>query len=131
MKNILGITMLLSIALAGHGQFYYKDVITIQQTNAQWGLLKNNRVRTVKVQSYEANNQPTEGLSVQQKLSDNRLITYTQSPADSSSELTATYNAAGRLVETVDTSADFHSHTTYNYDANGRVANITNVSRSG
>lgn len=119
------------VAMAAQGQFYYKDVITIQQTNAQWNALKNNRVKAVKVQSYEANNQPTEGFSVQQKLADNRLITYTQSPANGPSELTATYNAAGRLSETVDTSQDFHSTTTYMYDANGRVTNITNTSRSG
>jgi YD repeat-containing protein len=131
MKNILGITAIMLVAMAGQGQFYYKDVLTIQQTNAQWNVLKNNRVRAVKVQSYEANNQPTEGLSVQQKLADNRLITYTQSPASGASELTAAYNTAGRLIETVDTSEDFHSTTTYNYDGNGRVSNITNVSRSG
>jgi YD repeat-containing protein len=131
MKNILGITVLMLITLASQAQFYYKDVITIQQSNAQWSAFKNNRVKAVKVQSYEANNQPTEGLSVQQRVEDNKLITSTQSPANGASELTSTYNAAGKLIETVDTSEDFHSTTTYNYDANGRVTNINNVSRSG
>lgn len=131
MKNILGITVLVLVTFAGHGQFYYKDVITIQQSNAQWNALKNNRIRAVKVQSFEANNQPTEGLRVQQQVADNKLITTTQSLANGTSELTSTYNAAGRLAETVDTSEDFHSTTTYSYDANGRISNITNTSRSG
>lgn len=131
MKNILGITVLLFLTLASQSQFYYKDVLTIQQTNAQWNLLKTNRVRAVKLQSYEANNQPTEGLSVQQRIIDNKLITSTQSPANGASELTATYNAAGKLVQTVDTSDDFHSNTTYEYDGAGRVSTITNTARSG
>jgi len=131
MKNILGITVLTMVTFAGRAQFYYKDVITIQQTNAQWNALKTNRIRAVKVQSYEANNQPTEGLTVQQRVSDNQLVTSTQSLANGSSELTSTYNSAGRITETIDTSEDFHSTTTYNYDANGRISTITNSSRSG
>ncbi len=131
MKYIPGITVLLMLALAGQGQFYYKDVLTIQQTNDQWKALKGNRVRAVKLQSFEANNQPAEGMSVRQQVTDNKLITSTQSPANGASELTATYNAAGRLSETIDTSDDFHSATTYEYDGAGRVTTITNSSRSG
>ena len=130
MKNILGITVLLVTTFAGRAQFYYKDVITIQQTNAQWSALKNNRIRAVKVQSYGPNNQASDDLTVQQRVSDNQLVTTTKSLANGTTELTATYNA-GRLTQTVDTSEDFHSVTTYNYDANGRVTNITNSSRSG
>lgn len=131
MKNILGITVLLLFTVAGQSQFYYKDVLTIQQTNAQWSLLKANRVRAVKLQSSEANNQPTEGVSIQQRVAGDKLITTTQSPANGTSELTATYNAAGKLIQTVDTSEDFHSTTAYEYDASGRVSTITNVARSG
>jgi YD repeat-containing protein len=131
MKNILGITVLLLLTLSGQGQFYYKDVVTIQQTNAQWSILKANRIRAVNLRSFEANNQPTEGVSVQQRITGDKLITLTQSPASGNSELTATYNAAGRLIQTIDTSEDFHSTTTYEYDAAGRIANITNIARSG
>lgn len=131
MKNILGIALLLTLNLAGHAQFYYKDVITVQQTNAQWNVYKNNKVRMVTVQSFEGNNRPTEGFSVQQRISDNRMITTTQSVSNGTSELTATYNAAGRLAATVDTSEDFHSSSTYEYDAAGRVSIINNNSRSG
>jgi YD repeat-containing protein len=130
MKNILGVTVLIFIALGSQAQFYYKDLVTIQQTNAQWGLLKNNRVKAVKLESFEANNQPSEGFSVQQRIVDNRMITQTQTPSNGSSQLTATYNTAGRLAQTVDTSEDFHGTTNYEYDADGRVTTITNVSRS-
>jgi YD repeat-containing protein len=131
MKNILGIILLLIMALAGQAQFYYKDVLTVQQTNAQWNIYKNNKVRVVNVQSFEANNRPTEGFSVQQRIADNRMITTTQSISNGTSELTATYNAAGQMINTVDTSEDFHSTTNYEYNAAGRVTTITNSSRSG
>jgi YD repeat-containing protein len=131
MKDILGIALLLTLNLAAHAQFYYKDVITVQQTNAQWNVYKNNKVRMVNVQSFEGDNRPTEGFSVQQRISDNRMITTTKSVSNGTSELTATYNAAGRLATTVDTSEDFHSSTSYEYDAAGRVSIINYDSRSG
>ncbi|MGB8192453.1 MAG: hypothetical protein WCF67_11070 [Chitinophagaceae bacterium] len=131
MKHILGITFLLAMAMAGQGQFYYKDLLTIQETNAQWGLLKSSRIKTVKLQSLDGNNAPTEGFTGQQRISDNRMVTITQTPAGGTSELTATYNSAGKLVTTVDTSDDYHSTTNYEYDAAGRISSIANESRSG
>ena len=130
MKNILGITVLALISFTVNGQFYYKDLVTVERTNAQWSVLKNNRVKSVKVQSFEGNNQPSEGWSVEQKIADNRMITVTVTPTDGRAELTAVYNAQGRLSQTIDTSEDFHSTTTYEYDASGRVAAINNSSRS-
>ena len=130
MKNILGITVLALIGLTAKAQFYYKDLVTVQLTNAQWNVLKTNRVKAVKVQSFEGNNQPSEGWSVEQKIADNRMITITQTPTEGRAELTATYNNDGRLVQTVDTSEDFHGTTTYEYDAAGRITAINNSSRS-
>ena len=149
MKHILGITVLAVLGLTAQGQFYYKDLVTVQQTNAQWSVLKNNSVKSVKVQSFEGNNQPSDGWSVEQRIMDNRMITVTVAPINTKgeeteqdgspkrtpnlgrSELTAMYNTAGRLVQTIDTSEDFHSTTTYEYDAAGRISSINNVARSG
>lgn len=131
MKHILGITVLTMTVLAAHSQFYYKDLVTVQQTNSLWNTLKSSKIRTVTVQSFEANNQPSEGFSVKQDISGDRIVTITQSPANGTSEMTATYNAAGRLVQTVDTSADYYSTTQYDYDGSGRITTITNNSRSG
>ena len=131
MKNILGITVLALIGLAANGQFYYKDLVTVQLTNSQWSILKANRVKAVKVQSFEGNNRPSEGWSVEQKITDNKMVTVTQTPTDGHAELTAIYNNDGRLVQTIDTSEDFHSTTDYVYDATGRITAINNASRSG
>ncbi|HEY0679782.1 MAG TPA: RHS repeat domain-containing protein [Chitinophagaceae bacterium] len=131
MKNILGITVLLLLTLSVQSQYYYKDLVTVRQTNAQWAVLKNSKVRSVKLQSFEANNQPSEGFTIEQRISDNRVITSTNTISSGTSELTATYNPEGRLVQTIDTSEDFHSVTKYEYDANGRITSITNNSRSG
>lgn len=119
------------LGLTVQGQFYYKDILTVQQTNAQWGLLRSGNVKAVKVQSFEGNNRPSEGWSVEQKITGNRMTTITTTPTDGRAELTATYNADGRLAQTIDTSEDFHSTTTYEYDAAGRVSAINNSSRSG
>src|SRR5262245_41101184 len=99
MKNILGITVLAMIGLTAQGQFYYKDLVTVQLTNSQWSVLKANKVKAVKVQSFEGNNRPSEGWSVEQKITDNRMVTITQTPTEGRAELTAIYNNDGRLSQ--------------------------------
>jgi YD repeat-containing protein len=131
MKHILGLTLAFLLVTSVQGQFYYKDLLTVGQTNDQWKLLKSSQVKLVKLQTYEANNQPSEDFSVQQRISGNRMTTVTQSPGNGRSELTANYDASGRLISTVDTTEDFHSSTMYAYDAAGRITSISNNSRSG
>ena len=129
MKYILGLT-LICITLVSQGQFYYKDLVTVKETNAQWAVLKANGIKTITARSYEANNQPSEGFNVQQSISGNTMVTITQTQTSKPSEFTARYSEAGRLVNTVDTSEDYFASTDYEYDAAGRITTITSNSRS-
>jgi len=132
MRYILGITVLIATSFAASAQFYYKDLVTVQQTNTLWNALKKNNIRSVSLKTFDANNQPSRDFDVNQTITGDKMVTVTGTPlTDNNSELTATYDAAGRLTHTIDTSDDYHSTTSYEYDANGRISKITNNSRSG
>jgi YD repeat-containing protein len=130
-KFIFAFTGML-LTYAGLAQYYQKDIIEPIRFTSQWMLLKKNNIKSVTLSSYESNNQPSEGFSVEQKVMDNfgRVETYTKTLQNGSSQLTAWYNANGQLIKTEDTSEDFHSVSTYEYDQAGRISRIINTSTS-
>lgn len=132
MKKIVSAIMVLLISWCGYSQYYHKDIVGPTQTVTQWKLLKQNNIHSVKVSSYEANNEPSEGFSLEQKVLDNyaRIETYTKTLQNGSSQLISWYNANGLLTKTIDTSEDFNSTTTYEYNADGKLSVINNISTS-
>ena len=132
MKKIVSAAFVLLISLCGYSQYYHKDIVGPTQTLTQWQLLKQNNIHSVKVTSFEANNEPSEGFSLEQKVLDNyaRIETYTKTLQNGSSQLSSWYNINGLLTKTIDTSEDFSSITTYEYKADGKLSVINNTSSS-
>jgi len=132
MKKFTLICIGMLFAYAGFTQYYQKDIVEPTGTTTLWQLLKKNNIKAVTLSSYESDNQPSEGFSVEQKVLDNfgRIETYTKTLQNGSSQLTSWYNANGQLIKTVDTSEDFLSISTYQYDAGGRISKIINNSTS-
>ena len=132
MKKINSILVLIFLSLAGHTQYYHKDIIVPVQSESQWQLLKKNNIKGVKVSSYEANNQPSEGFSLEQKVFDNygRIETSSKTLQNGSSQLVSWYNANGQLTRTIDTSEEYSSITTYEYRPDGKLTKIINTSTS-
>ena len=132
MKKFKLVIAMVFLSWAGYTQYYHKDIVVPVQSVLQWELLKKNNIKAVKVSSYEANNQPSEGFSVEQKVFDNyaRIETYSKTLQNGSSQLASWYNANGQLAKTVDTSEDYSSITTYEYASDGKLTRIINTSTS-
>ncbi len=132
MKKILFASLVFFISNGGYSQYYHKDIIGPAQTASQWKMLKQNSIKSVKLNSYEATNEPSEGFSVEQKVFDNyaKIETYTKTLQNGSSQLSSWYNANGQLTKTIDTSEDFSSITTYEYLPDGKLSEIMNSSSS-
>ena len=132
MKKIASALLILFISCAGYAQYYHKDIVSPLQTASQWKLLKQNNIHSVKLTSYEANNELSEGFSVEQKVLDNynRIETNTKTLQNGASQLSSWYNSEGQLVKTIDTSEDYSSTTTYEYRNDGKLILITNISSS-
>ncbi len=132
MKQILFILATLLIFSGLHSQYYYKDLVILDQSSQQWKLFKNNKIRTVKLSSFEGNEQPSEGFSVEQKVSDDygRITTSSQTLRNGPSQFISFYNPSGQLTRTIDTSEDLSSTTVYQYNSAGQVSSILNTSSS-
>jgi len=132
MKKLISVLLVLFVICQGHAQYYHKDIIGPMQNVQQWKLLKQNHIQGVKLTSYEANNEPSEGFSVEQKVFDNygKIETFTKSLQNGSSQLSSWYNQNGLLTKTIDTSEDYSSTTTYEYATDGKLIKIINTSSS-
>ena len=132
MKTNLGLSFLLLIALTQtcSAQYYYKDLISTQQNDARWRLYRDNRVKSVKLSSFEKDGSPTEGFAGNQDVSSDgaRITTYTKSTGNAESWIIASYNPQGQTVRITDTSDTYRSISDYQYDAQGHIQSITNTS---
>jgi YD repeat-containing protein len=130
MKFLIGFLFLIGLTGVANAQFYYKDIISTRQNIAKWQAYKAARVRSVRVNSFEADGQPTDGFQLDQTINSDFSGMTTHSKANGATETWtfATYSPEGLLTSITDTSDTYQSVSTYQYDDHGRLINITNTS---
>lgn len=132
MKTNLGLSFLLLIVLTqtSSAQYYYKDLISTQQNDARWRLYRDNRVKSVKLSSFEKDGSPTEGFAGDQDVSSDgsRITTHTRSSGNAESWIIASYTPQGQTKQITDTSDTYRSVSDYQYTPQGRIQSITNTS---
>jgi YD repeat-containing protein len=128
MKAIIGFLLFLAGSGPALAQYYYRDLVVPRQTMQKWSAYKNNKVRGVRLSSFEGSGKSTPGFDCNQVVSEDysSIITFTKSSLSAATTLTAYYDTKGLLRKTVDTSDTYQSTTTYDYDASGRVITIIN-----
>ncbi len=132
MINRLIVTLCMCISLGANGQYYYKDILTTQQTMELLKKYREQEVKNVKVVSYESTGDPTEDFAASQSISDNytRIRTNLETALNGTSELTTYFNKNGQLVRTTDTTDGSGSVSEYTYNSQGQLTMIVNVSTS-
>src|SRR5579863_6261234 len=130
MKVVIGTLFLILLTGVANAQFYYKDIISTRQNIAKWQAYKAARVRSVRVSSFEADGQPTDGFQLDQTINSDFSAMTIHSKANGATETWtfATYSPEGLLTSITDTSDTYQSVSTYQYDDHGRLINITNTS---
>lgn len=115
-----------------HAQFYYKDLVSNRQLVEEMAQLKEQKIRTVKVTSFEDDGSPSEGFFCEKKISRNykTVEMFTRSNSTAASLFTSTFSSKGLLEETIDSSDISTTTTRYSYDENGRIKSIYSVLRS-
>lgn len=131
MKYILPLlcTWCLPASYAG-AQYYYNDVLAPQQARLQQQALAQAGIRRMEASSTEANGEPSEGFSLQQKISAGAsLITTESAMMQQRKSITISTYEQGRLVSSLDSSGSVGTHTYYTYNEAGKPAEISIVSR--
>ncbi len=124
MKRLKCFLSLLTMCVVpvAYSQYYYNDIIALQQSQNQYEALQKNNIKQVTAASFNGN-RPDENFKLEQRVSA-RSITITSSDPSSGDLLTInTYNN-GKLVHTTDSSANVMTVINYAYDANGNITNI-------
>jgi len=112
-----------------NAQYLYKDIIVTGQINANYRVLRDNRVTHVTL-SPSALDPTQNNVTLQQTIypSQQLMVTYTKVPNAPESWLKSYFSATGLLVKTVDSSADVVTTSLYDYDDANRIKTISSNS---
>lgn len=130
-KN-LGIVILLLISFPCFSQYYYKDIVSIKQANDEMAAYMQNKVRKVKIKSFEPSGELSEGFFCEKIISKDfkKSDLFTKATSAPKSQNTSYYNSKGLLESTLDSSDIITTRSTYFYDADSRLLKITSAMRS-
>lgn len=122
--KFLSVTISIFFFSSSFSQYYYNDIIANNQSNRQYQLLKSNKIKKVTINSFDADNQPLQGLSLTQEFAPD----YSElSTIDSSSTLNTFYEN-NKVKRTSTTVKDIETITDYSYDDKGRLHSISSTS---
>ena len=133
MKLFTGFVLCVFLCKSSAAQYYYKDIVLTAQASDTWKAYQENRVRSVKIASLEANGEPVEGFACDQVIAADysEITTTTRSSLTDESVLTAHYSPKGFLKETVDTGNRSKNVTEYKFNEKGQLVSIANHSVAG
>lgn len=131
-KKIISLFFILILCRDTQAQYYYKDIVSNKQALEDLALLKEQKIRQVKVSSFEDDGKPSDGFSVEKQVNRNytEIETFTRSNVTGPSLFTARYSKDGLLIETVDSSDLAVKITSFSYDDKRRVKEILSYIRS-
>jgi hypothetical protein len=124
--------LLVLIKSPAFAQYYYKDIISVQQLKADMDTFKAKKINTILVHSFEADDQPSKGFFCQKQISKTfkRMDTYTKTTENGKSLLSSFFDDKGFLIQSKDSSDFSISTANYQYNKDGTLASISTTSSS-
>jgi hypothetical protein len=126
------IIIFIALYSVANAQYFYKDIWTNQQLVKEFGILKNENIRTISVKSFEDDGEPSEGFYLEKKNDRNftKSETISRSYITQQSLLVSYYNEKGWVTKTVDSTQTSMVRSDYSYDNKGRIVMITNLTKA-
>lgn len=123
---------LAATATAAHSQYYYKDIVSNKQLMAEMALLKEQKLHTVTLKSFEDDGSPSEVFFCEKKINKKytSVQTRTKSYVTAASEFTSEFDEKGMLTHTTDSSEISSSNAYFTYYDNGALKSIVTINRS-
>lgn len=108
-----------------YGQYYFNDIIATQQSNQNYQTLRTNKVKKIIATSFEQDNTPTEGFSLEQILSidGKKLITISSTTAGKKNQVTSFFEL-GKLKKTQSFSNGIDNKMEYVYNEKGQLKQL-------
>ena len=125
-KIFFGLIVLLLAGYTTAAQYYYNDIINNKQILAELAVLKEKKIKGIKVTSLESTGEESEGFICQKKI--NRDFTeveiYTETNESYPNTFISYFDKTGLLKKTVDSSEAGATTIDYAYDIAGRLITI-------
>ena len=123
----------LNLGFAANAQYYYKDIISSSQLLEEMSRLKEQKIKTINVTSFEDDGKPSDGFFGQKKINRNytEVEMLTKSNVTGASVFTSTFTKNGLLIQTIDSSDIAVNTSNYVYDDKGRIKSIHSHVHSG
>ena len=108
-------------------QYFYKDILSNMQLNKEFSILKNERLKIIKLKSYEDNDEPSKDFFCEKKINKD----YSQSEMLSKSYITGEallltdYNSAGKIIKTTNNTPTTTNVVKYQYNEGGLLYLVT------
>jgi len=131
-KFFTTVLSLLAIGLSVQAQFYYRDIISNKQLLAEMAIYRENKVRSIKIKSFEDDGSESDGFFCEKTISKDYRKTelFTRSNISGISLFISLFNDKGQLISTSDSSEIAVSVNKYSYDNEGRIVSILSVIKS-
>ena len=125
-KIFFGLIVLMLAGYTTAAQYYYNDIINNKQILAELAVLKEKKIKGIKVTSLESTGEESEGFICQKKI--NRDFTeveiYTETNESYPNTFISYFDKTGLLKKTVDSSEAGATTIDYAYDIAGRLITI-------
>ena len=131
-KFFTTVLSLLAIGLSVEAQFYYRDIISNKQLLAEMAIYRENKVRSIKIKSFEDDGSESDGFFCEKTISKDYRKTelFTRSNISGISLFISLFNDKGQLISTSDSSEIAVSVNKYSYDNEGRIVSILSIIKS-
>jgi hypothetical protein len=113
-------------------QYFYKDIWNPQQLTKEMSILKNEKIRTISVKSFEDNGEPSDGFFCEKKIEKDYSLseTVTRSLVTSQSLLATHFNSKGLIIQTTDSTESSISQTEYFYNDDGKMIAVKTFTKA-
>ena len=115
-----------------NGQYFYKDIMSTARINSEFSVLKKENLRSIKIESFDENDEPSEGFFCEKKINKN----FSQSEMISKSNITGEsllvtdYNVSGQIKKTVTTTPTTTNTVEFHYDDHGNLSLVSTYTRA-
>lgn len=126
------LSLFFSMALSSQAQYYYKDIVSNKQAREDMKRYRDNKVRNIKIKSFENDGTLSEGFFCERKIAKDYLSSelFTKTSSSPVSLATNQFTTEGNLLFSVDSSDISTSRIQYSYDEDGRLTKIVSTIRS-
>ena len=125
MKLLLAVIVSFSLS-SSFAQYYFNDIVSTQQSNDQYKLLRTQKIKKIKATSFEADNTITEGFALEEEISmDGKRIILSTVTTGGRSSVTNRFYELNKLKRTQTVNNGIDTKTEYVYNDKGQVLKIT------